>query len=189
MSRHHLKRASLRSPLYSEILYENEGDALKGRSLNISEGGILLENLPLVPEINLIPLMFSLVEYPDFYSLNKDKILGLNFNDFDREIIRARARMVRKMDGMSAIDKIFVTQIGCEFVSLNTNTKKQIATYVATFAKNTIYLLGLFQNNSGKEEEVAVLRKVAGLLGYDKNEKISVLRAKVLHDYQSLESL
>ena len=39
------------------------------------------------------------------------------------------------------------------------------------------------------DEDVNEIRNCARFLGYDHNEKLSILRQKVLHDYQSLESL
>ena len=52
-------------------------------------------------------------------------------------------------------------------------------------AKNIIFLLGLFQKSS----QVEALRNVAKMLGYNDQEKLTLLRQKVLHGYQSLESL
>ena len=54
------KRKHLRSPLSTLALYQSERYVFKANCLNISEGGVLLENLPSVPEINAIPLLLSL---------------------------------------------------------------------------------------------------------------------------------
>ena len=62
-----------------------------------------------------------------------------------------------------------------------------IGEYVANFAKNTIHLLTLFESHSQHQAEL--IRIISGLLGYRPDEKLSVLRQKVLHDYQSLEGL
>ena len=93
--------------------------------------------------------------------------------------------MVRSMEGQSAVDKVFVTKIGCEFVMLDSVIQQAISDYVAIYAKNIIYLLNLFE----KGAKPALIKNCAKLLGYVRDEKISMLRMQVLHDYQSLDSL
>jgi len=189
MSQGRFKRTSLRSPLKTFVLYENEGYAFKARTLNISEGGVLLCDLPIVPEINAIPLMFALPRFPEFSSLSQEAIKQFNADELNKDIFRTKARMVRTFEGQSAVDKIFVTHIGCEFVKPTEENKALIANYVSTFAKNTIYLLNLFESMGKNPKNIELIRFVSELLGYDPNEKIAMLRLKVLHDYQSLESL
>jgi hypothetical protein len=189
MSLDRFKRTSLRSPLKAFILFENEGYVFKAQTLNISEGGVLLSDLPIVPEINAIPLMLSIPKFPELSSLSHDVIKNLKIDDLDKDIFRMKARLVRTFEGKSAVDKIFVTQIGCEFVKPSETNIKLISNYVSTFAKNIIYLLNLFESMNKNPKNIELIRVVADLLGYDSNEKIAMLRLKVLHDYQSLESL
>ena len=54
----------------NEVLYECDDFAHRCYSVNISEGGMLLENLPIVPEIAAIPLMVSLPRYPELFEFN-----------------------------------------------------------------------------------------------------------------------
>lgn len=183
------KRRHLRSPLRENFLYEDDGHAFCGDILNISEGGILLSSLPHVPEINAIPLMFPLPQYPLFSRLQQDRLRSLDRAQIDKTVVRTRARMVRSFEGKSEVDKVFVEQIGCEFVKLDESTQELISKFVATFAKNTVFLLGLFESGGQKKSNVEVLRNVAAILGYRKDEKLSILRQSVLHDYQSLQSL
>lgn len=179
------QRHHLRSPLTSDVLYVSDGHVHKGRSVNISEGGVLLENLPHVPEINAMPLMMALPQLPSFSQLSPDYLKTMEITHFDRKIIRSKARLVRSFEGHSVVEKVFVQKIGCEFVLPSEEVQKDIADYVQMSAKNIVYLLGLFQKSS----QVEVLRNVAKILGYDDQEKLPLLRQKVLHDYQSLESL
>lgn len=179
------QRNYLRSPLTSDVLYVSEGHVHKGRSVNISEGGILLESLPYVPEINAMPLMLSLPQIPSFAQLSTEYLKTMDITHFDKKIIRSKARLVRTFDAHSIVERVFVQKIGCEFVLPAPEVKSEIAHFVQTSAKNIIFLLGLFQKSS----QVEVLRNVARILGYNDQEKIPLLRQKVLHDYQSLESL
>lgn len=183
------QRKHLRAPLKSEALYIDDDHVFKARTLNISEGGILLCELPHVPDINAIPMMVALIHYPKLGTLSPEKIKSLNPAEFPRSVIKLKARMVRTFEGKSTVEKLFLTHIGCELYPPPEEVKKEIIEYVNTFAKNTVYLLSLFESNHHKKEQVELVRKVAELLGYDATMAMPLLRQKVLHDYQSLESL
>ena len=88
------QRLHLRSPFMSDVLYVSEDHVHKGRTVNISEGGVLLENLPHVPEINAMPLMIALTQFPSFSQLSADYLRTMELSHFDRKIIRSKARLV-----------------------------------------------------------------------------------------------
>lgn len=181
------KREFLRAPLKTSALYLMEDFTLKAYLLNISEGGILLDNLPSVPPIKAIPLMFPLIDYPELSLLHPEVLFGLEVAHLDKRVIRMKARIVRSFEGFSEVDKIFVTKIGCEFVNPQPVEKNLISKYVSRYAKNLIYFLGLFEGRGQKADRVQLIRKTAELLGYDSELQIARLRLKALHDYQSLE--
>lgn len=180
------QRVFLRAPIKTEVLFQDDEFVLKARLLNISEGGVLLENLPHVPEVPAIPLVLDLPKIPDLLSLPNSQILHLNLDELPREIVRVKARLVRQFEGKSEIDALFVTKVGCEFVRAEEEDKAIIREYVARFTKNIVYLLNQFESS---RKDVSVLRKTAEILGYDGQEQMAFLRQKILHDYQSLESL
>lgn len=184
-----LQRKFLRAPLRSICLYVDGEYVFKARVLNISEGGILLSDLPHIPEINSLPLAIDLLQFPRLQSLSLDQLKSLNPEEFNRSIFKTKGRMVRTFEGLSSVDKIFVNFIGCEFFNSTPEFKLAVFHYIETFAKNTVYLLSLFESLGNRTEQLELLRTVAHLLGYDRRMKIPLLRAKVLHDYQSLESL
>jgi hypothetical protein len=179
----------LRAPLKSVCLYVDGEHVFKARVLNISEGGILLSDLPHIPEINSLPLAIDLLQFPRLQTLTLEQLKVLNTDDFQRTILKTKARMVRTFEGQSSVDRIFVNYIGCEFYNPDSDFKMAVFQYVETFARNTVYLLSLFESLGNRTEQLELLRTVAHLLGYDRRMKIPLLRAKVLHDYQSLESL
>tara|TARA_R110000868_G_scaffold83454_1_gene235540 strand:- start:5446 stop:6012 length:567 start_codon:yes stop_codon:yes gene_type:complete len=183
------RRAHLRAPLHSTLLYEDDGYVLKARTLNISEGGVLLENLPRIPEINAMPLVLNLMLLPELSKERMDQLLAKSSSQYERLIIRVKARMVRSFEVKEEVDQIFITRIGCEFVKPTAEALAAIKDYVARFAKNTIYLLSLFEGHGNRPEQIYFLRHISGLLGYDSSLPLPRLRQKVLHDYQSLESL
>jgi hypothetical protein len=184
-----LQRKFLRAPLKSVCLYVDGEHVFKARILNISEGGILLSDLPHIPEINSLPLAIDLIQFPRLQNLTIEQLKALNVEELPRIIIKTKARMMRTFEGLRPVDRIFVNFIGCEFFNAKPDFKIAVFKYVETFAKNTIYLLSLFESLGNRKEQLEVLRLVAHLLGYDSQMKVPLLRAKVLHDYQSLESL
>ena len=184
-----LQRKFLRAPMKSTALYVDGEHVFKARTLNISEGGLFLSELPHIPEINSLPLAISLIVYPRFQGMSLDELKQLSVDDFERTIVKTKVRMVRNFENQSPIDKVFVKYIGCEFYNTTPEFKKAVYQYVENFTKNTIYLLSLFESLGNRVEQLEVLRSVAHLLGYDRRMKVPLLRAKVLHDYQSLESL
>ncbi|MFA6238266.1 MAG: PilZ domain-containing protein [Bacteriovorax sp.] len=184
-----LQRKHLRAPLKSICLYVDGEHVFKARVFNISEGGLLLSELPHIPEINALPLAIELLNFPRLSTLSYDQLKILNVDEFSRTILKTKCRMVRTFEGQSNVDKIFINFIGCEFYSQTPEFRQAVFHYVETFAKNTIYLLSLFESLANRAEQLELLRTVAHILGYDRRMKIPLLRAKVLHDYQSLESL
>lgn len=185
-----LQRKYLRAPLKSTALYVDDGEhVFKANVLNISEGGILLSELPHVPEINSLPIAINLIEYPKLSQLLYEDLKKLNINEFPRSIIKTKVRMSRTFENKSNVDRVFINYIGCEFYNPDTDFKLKVFKYVETFARNTVYLLSLFESLGSRTEQLETLRLVAHLLGYDRRMKIPLLRAKVLHDYQSLGSL
>ena len=180
------KRKYLRAPVNGPILFDDNGDALRGVMLNISEGGALLSELSHVPDINLIPMLIGLTQFPDFSSMPTDHILELKRGIFTKKII---GRLVRAKKVKSEVDQIFLSNIACKFFDLDDSSQKVIHKYVTVFAKNIIFLLQLFEKNSSKGSNVNIIRKIAFLMNYDGNKKITDLKREVLHDYQSLEGL
>ncbi|MEA9357099.1 PilZ domain-containing protein [Bacteriovorax sp. PP10] len=189
MSDPRLQRKFLRAPLKSTALYVDGEHVFKARTLNLSEGGLLLSELPHIPEINSLPIAVNLIQYPRFQGMSLDDVKQLSTDDFARTIIKTKVRMVRSFENQSNVDKVFINFIGCEFYNPDPEFKLAVFSYVETFAKNTVYLLSLFESLGNRTEQLELLRSVAHLLGYDRRMKVPLLRAKVLHDYQSLGSL
>lgn len=184
-----LQRKFLRAPLKSTVLYVDGEHVFKARTLNLSEGGLLLSELPHIPEINSLPIAINLIQYPRFQGMSLDEVKQLSIDDFSRVIVKTKVRMVRSFENQSNVDKVFVNFIGCEFYNPAPDFKLAVFSYVENFAKNTVYLLSLFESLGNRTEQLELLRSVAHLLGYDRRMKVPLLRAKVLHDYQSLGSL
>lgn len=183
------QRRHLRAPVNDDILYICDDFVLSGRCVNISEGGLLLSELGKVPEERQFEILMPLIQYPEFSKLSSQKVIGIERSSFETEIIRAKVDVVRSFEGMSEVQKILMKSIGTKFVQLGTADKALVQSFVQTFAKNLVFLLTLFESKSAKGVNVVYLRKIADLLGYESTLKLPLLRQKVLHDYQSLESL
>jgi len=188
-----LTRQYTRANFSANVLFVDGDFVLKAKGHNVSEGGILLRDVPHIPEINAVPLLFMLPEL---------KYLGdLNFQETTQfysslqgkssrlwQVVKVKSRLVRSFHkdalAMGALSK----HIAYEFVAFQQPARDLalIQAYVALFTKNIVYLLSLFEHAHKSVEQLEHLKCVAKILGYDHQMKISLLRAKVLHDYQSL---
>ncbi|MCK5883815.1 MAG: PilZ domain-containing protein [Bacteriovoracaceae bacterium] len=181
------KRRYLRAPIYRWALFQDEEHVFKGRALNISEGGILLGELGHIPDINSLPMILDLPVFPEF---NKINFLNFNFVPIILEstIIRVRGKIVRSFKGRSSVDMLF-QNVGCEFVRLSDDSCSKIDAYVKRYTRNLIYILSLFESMGKTRNNPKIIRYLANILGYDSEVKLPILRMKMIHDYQSLESL
>jgi hypothetical protein len=183
------QRKHVRAPLRSTCLYVDGEHVFKAKTLNVSEGGLLLSELPHIPDINALPMMMAMPVYPKLSTLTLEELKQVNVENLPRKILRVKSRLVRSYEGESNVDKVFINFIGCEFYYTSDEFQNYINEYVDTFARNTVYLLSLFESLNKRSEQLETLRIVAHILGYDRRMKVPLLRAKVLHDYQSLESI
>ncbi len=183
-------RQYLRAPFFSDVLYIDGEYVLRCRSLNLSEGGMLLTELPRIPERDAFPLMVSLTKYPKFSLLSADKILKMSFHDLDHQVMKLKSRIVRNFK--NPLNSILNENVGIQFYPLASGDNELIIDYVGTYLKNIIFLLNMFEGkqfNHNKNQDQLILKKAADILGYDISLPIPLLRQKILHDYQSLESL
>jgi len=189
MSDPRLQRKFIRAPLKSTALYVDGEHVFKAKVLNLSEGGVLLSELPHFPEAKILSIAVNLIHYPRFSTLSHEELKLLNVDEFQKTIIKSKVKIMRNVENESNVDRVFINLIGCEFYNPSAEFTSMIVSYVESFTKNTVYLLSLFESLGNRNEQLEVLKTVAHLLGYDRRMKVPLLRAKVLHDYQSLESL
>ncbi len=184
-----LQRKSLRAPLKSTALYVDGEHVFKARILNLSEGGVLLSELPHIPDSDTLAIAINLILYPRFQGMGIDELKQFSIDDFSRIILKTKVKMMRTFENQNKVDLVFINFIGCLFENPEQSFLATVLSYVETFAKNTVYLLSLFETLGARPEQLELLRTVAHLLGYDRRMKLPLLRSKVLHDYQSLGSL
>jgi hypothetical protein len=58
-------------------LYVDGEHVFKARTLNVSEGGVLLSELPHMPDINAFPMMLSMPIYPKLSIMSYDELKGI----------------------------------------------------------------------------------------------------------------
>ncbi len=183
------QRKYLRAPFKETILYADGPYVLKGSTINISEGGILLNQLPSFPEKDEVDLLISLPQLPFLKNFTILKMQTFTKELFPRQVIRARAQLVRREELSQDLDNIFRSRFGLEFVQLEAKNQKRIDDYVTTFASNLIYLQTLIDSFNTDDETKVRTRELAAILGYRDIEKIASLRSQVGHDYRSLQWL
>tara|TARA_B100000683_G_scaffold49240_1_gene46456 strand:+ start:836 stop:1399 length:564 start_codon:yes stop_codon:yes gene_type:complete len=181
------KRAHLRAPLKSKIICALDDQVLLGQTMNISEGGILFSKGPKLSQGDEFHLMVDLPDYPNFSNFDKEEILDLEWYSFEREVMRAKAKVMRAYE--TDFNDERVECYGCSFLEADKNSILFIKNYVESYSKNIVYLLGLFESLGRGRLKLPILRKVGFLMGYNSDDKIHILRSRVLHDYRSLEKL
>lgn len=183
------QRKHLRAPFKETVLYADGDYVLKASALNISEGGLLIDQLPSFPETDEVPLLVSLPQLPSLKNFSLIKMQTFSKELFHRRVIRAKARMVRREQLSQNLDNIFRSRFGLQFVRITEGDQKYVEEYVTTFASNLIYLQTLIDSFNMDEETKIRTRTLASILGYQDIERIAHLRASVGHDYKSLQWL
>lgn len=183
------QRRHLRAPFRESILYADGPYVLKATCLNISEGGILVNELPSFPEQDEVPLLLALPQIPSLKNFSLLKMQTFSKELFPKHVIRAKARMVRRQELAQNLDNIFRSKFGLEFIRLSPLDQKEVENFVTTFASNLIFLQTLMDSFNTDDETKNRVRTLAKILGYDETEKISHLRSVVTQDYKSLQWL
>lgn len=182
------KREYLRAPLKSSVLYDSDGNLLHASVVNISEGGILVANLPHYPEKKDFFLLLDLIAYPTFSRLSYEKIISLELEQFERNILNVKCKIVRTFEGMSSVEKLFINNIGVQFAELTGKNQALVHDYVEVYKRNIVYFLGLFEDSQADEKN-RLIRKLAYLFGYGETISLPELRSQIQYEYQSLEKL
>lgn len=183
------QRRYLRAPHKGKLLYLDGRHAYTAQVLNISEDGMLVENIPNFPETEELPVMLSLPQYPLLKGLTFDDLVQFRPENLSRTIFRAKARIVRKAELSRDISNLFKSKVGMQFVRILPHDKKVIEEYVSTFGINLIHLQTLIDSYNFDEDARLRTRIVARLLGYEEDAKMAQLRMMVSADYQSLQWL
>ena len=190
-----MKRMSARAPLNTVALYSWEGEegnarssssssssskVFRGQCLNISEGGALIEHLwppRSCPKAKVVPLIVSL---PIFFDFRHRNLNALRERLWERKIIRLKAQPIRKVSRL---------QIGYKFLQLSKMGREEVRGYVTGFAQNTLFLLNALEAHDGPyREDPEMLKTLGFFLGHKKDQDLSLLRQRALHDYQSFIS-
>ncbi len=183
------QRKHLRAPFKESVLYADGDFVLKAHALNISEGGLLLDELPSFPEANEVSLLFCLPLLPSLKNFSVFKMQTFNKEIFGKKVIRARAKMVRREQLTQNLDNIFRSKFGLQFTQISEADQKYIDEYVLNFAANLVFLQTLIDSFNSDEETKIKARMLAGILGYKEVDRIAHLRSVVSLDYKSLQWL
>lgn len=183
------QRKHLRAPFKESVLYADGDYVLKAGCLNISEGGLLIDELPSFPAQDEVSLILCLPQLPSLKNFSILKMQNFSREIFGSKVVRARARMVRREQLSQNLDNIFRSRFGLQFTHLEDTDQKNIENYVTTFASNLIFLQTLIDSFNSDEDTKIKTRVLASILGYRDVERIANLRATVTQDYKSLQWL
>lgn len=184
------QRKHLRAPYKESVLYVDEGFVFKAKALNLSEGGLLLDQVPHFPaEGKSASLLLSLPQFPFFKNFSLDRLLSFSPDIYAKKTARVVCEVVRRSGVHSDVDQVFISRVGARFIEIEPRDKKVIKEYVEVFASNLIFLQFLIDNIQADERGLEKVRALAGILGYEQDVKISRLRKEVSRDYLSLQWL
>lgn len=184
------QRTHLRAPYKEPVLYVDDNFVFKASSLNISEGGLLLDQIPHFPEDEEeVPILISLPQFPYFKNFSLEKLQNFSADIFPKKVVRVKAQMVRKIGIKSKADEAFVSRIGLKFTDVSPLAQKQISDYVNVFASNLIHLQMLIDSIHANEKNLEKIRVLSDILNYEGDIKIAQLYKQVQHDYRSLQWL
>ena len=183
------QRRHLRAPFREHVLYTDGGYIQKAITINLSEGGLLIDELPSFPETDQVSVMMQIPQLPYFKNFTLLKMQTFSKELFLRQVVRATAKMVRRDELSQNLDNIFRSKFGLQFIKMTEPHQKIIAEYVSTFSSNLVYLQTLIDSFNSDEEIKHRTRTLAKILGYTEIDKISLLRNQVSNDYKSLQWL
>jgi hypothetical protein len=189
MKKKNYQRRHLRAPFKENVLYADGPYVLRARTLNLSQGGILLDQLPSFPAQDEVAMMISLPQLPYLKNFSLLKMQTFSKELFGKHVIRVKAKVMRREELSQNLDNIFMSRFGLQFIQLGGHEEKYIEEYVSTFSSNLIYLQTLIDSFNTDEETKMRARTLAKILGYIDSERIALLRAQVTHDYKSLQWL
>jgi PilZ domain len=180
------QRRHLRAPFKESVLFADDGYVFKGRALNISEGGLLLDEVPAIPGSDELAMLISLPQLPYFKNFNLLRMQTHSLDLFGKNVVRVKARMARREEFSKDLSNIFKMKVGLEFTSVRPAELKLIEEYVSVFSSNLIYLQTLIDSFNTDEDTRSRARALGKILGYQEIERIAQLRAHVTHDYKSM---
>lgn len=189
MIKKNYQRKHLRAPFKETVLYADGDYVLKAKALNISEGGMLIDEMPSFPDKDEVAIMIALPQMPSLKNFSVLKMQTFSKELFAHKVVRVRAKMVRREQLSQNLDNIFRSRFGLQFTKITDADQKLVEEYVMTFASNLIFLQTLIDSFNSDEETKVRARALAHVLGYKEIERIAHLRAAVTHDYKSLQWL
>jgi hypothetical protein len=183
------QRRYLRAPYRQHVLYADGSDTFRARGLNISEGGLYLDELPGFPRQDEVGLLFPVPQLPILKNFSLLKLQTYSLESCPRRILRARVRMVRRDELAQDLENIFKARVGLEFTHLDPEGQQAVEVYVNTFCSNLVHLQTMIDQFNSDDEIRSKVRQLARILGYHQLDKISQLRAEVEEDYKNLQWL
>ncbi len=183
------QRAHLRAPFREPVLYASEGFVHKARARNVSEGGLLLDQVPHLPAEDEVALMLALPQFPHFRHFDLQRLREFSRDLFPAKVIRLHCQMARRTGETTSVDEVFRPGMGVRFMGDIGPQQKLIAEYVETFTANLAFLQVLMDSWTTNEETREHALELARVLGYGETKKVAELRAQVTRDYVSLQWL
>ena len=182
-------REYLRAPYRRSCLFLDGKYTFKAKVENISEGGMLLQELPTLPGDSPVLFMLSIPMIPNFKDYDLDRLLEAKYDRSQGHVVRVKGEMVRRQGSTSTIDDVFNSRFGVQFAGIDSQARAFISDYVEVVTANLVTLQRYIEMSNSSELIRPKCRALAELMGHSPKLKISELRSIVEKDYQSLQWL
>jgi hypothetical protein len=180
------QRQFMRVPYNVCVLGCSGEEIFKAQSLNLSEGGILLSHVSLVPTEALSTLIVPLKIWPLFKNMTVGELSAEVQGKQSLKIVSLKAALKRSQQKASLAQILFEEQLAYEFDLSTLREQTFLKKTIDSVMANITYLQMLI--DSWRDDPMIKQRVslCAEILGYAKTEKIAELRHKVMKDYQSM---
>lgn len=182
-------RKYLRAPYKADILFADDGFVFKARTMNLSEGGMLVDQIPHLPSKDIVPFIITIPYYPEFKNYSLERLRAYAPELFPSKVIRVKGSMLKRDDITTSVDQVFRMKFGVQFIEISPFNQKVVAEYVEIFTSNLIHLQKLIESSAAFADALESARVLAKILGYPGDIKLATLRSMVSHDYKSLQWL
>lgn len=173
-------RAHLRSPVYRSTFFTFNNEVVLSQIINISAGGLLFKYKELIDSDNELAFLTCVPQTPHLKNFSDHQLFEYDPALFPSVVVRAKGRVVRSFKDPAHEDGLFM---GIKFTEIDDHDEVLIENFAQKAASNVSYLQALVDS---KNEEPKVYR-VAEILGYSKDLKISDLQNLLQRDLTSLK--
>lgn len=171
------KRKHLRVKIAGDMIFSADNNVFKVKMVNISEGGVLISDIPYFPEHDVCAYL-EIPKIPKLYKFSDNQLNYYHPNLTPIDVVSSKIEILRRT---GEVDDYFMDVAG-KFTSMSNKDSELIAGHVIGFAENLVYLVTELQNSNNSPR----IKKIAKLIGIGEFGSYDELKTEVEQLYSSL---